>query len=235
MDGIPVIVAEDLNFDMPGGGQEFLDQDPVIPESTLCLTARRIERRDEIGLLLHDPHATATTAGRRLDQHRKADITGSRGKGFHGLVFAVIPRHQRHTCGLHDILRCRLVAHRPHGIRARPDKGDPRPGTGLGEPGILGQETVAGMNGIRARCARRRNHCIDIQIALGRCFGADIHRFIGGIHMHRAGIGIRIDSNDVDSQAPRGACHAHGDLAAICNKQSFDHVSVFPSTSGFRA
>ena len=109
------------------------------------------------GARVDHPHRRSVhTAGRRLDQHRKADALGLLGEQLGRLVVAVIARHQRHLGLFHDLLGFALGAHGADGGGRRADEDDARLGAGLGEAGILRQEAVAGMDRLRAGVPGRR-------------------------------------------------------------------------------
>ena len=76
VDEIPVRVAEDLDLDVSRRAEVAFDQQRVVAERVLGLAARRFECSGELARVVHDAHALAAAAGRRLDQHRIADLAG---------------------------------------------------------------------------------------------------------------------------------------------------------------
>ena len=74
------------------------------------------ERRFEIGMPVDAAHAAAAAAGRRLDQHRIADLVGLLLEEFRVLPLAVIAGHDRHAGLLHQRLGAVL---QPHGADRR--------------------------------------------------------------------------------------------------------------------
>jgi hypothetical protein len=90
--GVAVGIREDLDLDVPRGGQVFLDQHPIVAEARLRFALRGRERRGEIGGTLDDLHALAAAARRRLDEHRIADRIRLARELLRILVVAVITR-----------------------------------------------------------------------------------------------------------------------------------------------
>ena len=88
----------------------------------------------------------------------------------------------------------------------------------------LGQEAVAGMHRLRAGLAAGLDDLVDQQIALGRGRRADQHRVIGHFDMQRIAVGLGIHGYRLDPHAARSLDDPAGDLAAICDQNSFEHV-----------
>ena len=71
-----MVVAQDLHLDVLGAHDELLEEDRVVAERLLRLGARALERLGQLAGRAHDAHAAAAAAGRRLDDHRVADLVG---------------------------------------------------------------------------------------------------------------------------------------------------------------
>jgi hypothetical protein len=65
--------------------------------------------------------------------------------------------HAGHAGGLHGVLGADLVAHQADGFRARADEDEAGFLDALGEVGVLGQEAVAGMDGLGVGDLGRRD------------------------------------------------------------------------------
>ena len=76
---------------------------------------------------------------------------------------SVVPGHDRHAGGLHQLAGARLGAHRLDRAGRRPDEGDARVLAGLGEGRVLGQEPVAGVHGLGARLAADLEDPLDVR------------------------------------------------------------------------
>ena len=141
---------------------------------------------------------------------------------------ALAARQHGDAVFLRQITRRRLVAKHVQGFRARPHEGDTRLAAGIGEIGILTQETIAGMNGVAvlflgdgqdSRAIQISRHATARQghgfVRLAQMQGC---RFIPGIHRHRG-----------DTQVSGGAQNANGDFAAIGDQQFLNtHDDGFP-------
>ena len=130
------------------------------PNADCALADRAFERGFEIGVLVDAAHAAAAAAGRRLDQHRIADLVGLLLEEFRVLPFAVIAGHDRHAGLLHQRLGAVLKPHGADGGGRRPDKDHTGSRAGFGEVGILGQKAVAGMDAFGAGLFRGRRSSV---------------------------------------------------------------------------
>ncbi len=209
---------------MAGIDDEFFDEDAVVAEGRLGLGLGELESFRNFRPGMRNPHALAATAGGRLDHHGIADLVGD----LHGLLVVVddaeMARH-RGNLGLGGgLLGFDLVAHRGDGTRIGSDEDDPGFGKRARKGLALGQESVTGVHGLRARLLAGFNDFIDEQIALGRGRRADQHGFIGHLDMERVAVGLGIDRYRRNSHAAGRLDHPAGDLAAICDQNSFEHV-----------
>ena len=80
------------------------------------------------------------------------------------LRLAVVPRQQRHTRRLHQPLRRVLGAHVAHGLPRRPDECQPGRANRIGKVGILGEESVARVDGLRASGQRGLEDAVGTQV-----------------------------------------------------------------------
>ena len=152
MDHVAVLVGEHLDLDVARVGQVALQVDGRVGEELLALARRTLERVLELVLGQGDAEALAAAAARRLDRHRVADLssmilrasstvaTGAVVPGTIGTPAAAINSRARVFDPIASIAR-----------RGRADEHDPVLLQGRGEPRVLGQEAVAGMDRLRAR------------------------------------------------------------------------------------
>ncbi len=168
MHDVAVAVAEHLHLDVARPGDDLLQQHARIAEGRLRLALRALQRRGEVALRLHQPHAAAAAAGHRLDHHRIADALGFLGERLGALRIALVAGHHRHAGFGRDRLGLGLAAHAAHGLRARADEGDAGRAHGFGKVGVLGEKAVARMDAVGAGLLRRGDDLVDAQIALAR-------------------------------------------------------------------
>jgi hypothetical protein len=87
----------------------------------------------------------------------------------------------------------------------------------VGEGGILGKETVAGMDGLSAGGLRGSDDFVNVEITLRGRGGADVDGFVGLLHVERVLVGVGVDRNGCDAHATERANDSAGDGAAICD------------------
>ena len=116
-----------------------------------------------------------------------------------------------------------LVAEQVELLGRRADEDQASLGAGLGEGGILGQESVARMDRIAAGCLGDCNDTRDIEI--GRrapsLQGLDL---VDTPHMKRGGVVLGMDTDSGDAEFGGGLGDADGDLAAIGDQEFLEHV-----------
>ena len=223
-------VGQHLDFDMARLLDVFLDEDPVVGEAGFGLADRGAESFLGLGVVARDAHALAAAAGRGLDHHRIADLPGDLYRFLAVLEDAHMAGHRTDPGLLGQFLGFDLVAHRRDGLDSGTYEGDLLLLQRLGEGGVLRQEAVTGMHGLRAGIADRLHDIVDDQIALGRRRRPDPDRLVRHLHMQRAGIGIGIDGDRRNTHAPRGANDAAGDLTPVGN-QYFGKHGVAPGNA----
>ncbi len=88
---IAVGVSQHLNFDVPGAQHETLEKQGVVAERGGRLPAGTDQRGGQVSRSLDHPHPFAAATGRRLDQHRVADLVGGRDQVVVGEPRPAIP------------------------------------------------------------------------------------------------------------------------------------------------
>ena len=158
-----------------GRSQIFFEIDRVVAEGGLGFRARasparwRVRRR-----AAHDLHAASAAAGRRLDQHRIADLAGDLGGFRVGANAAIRARHHRNAERLGGALGLDLVAHQADMLGLRADEVHAVLGEDFGKARVLRQKAVAGMHGVGAGDLAGRQNGRNVEIAVlgrpaGRC------------------------------------------------------------------
>ena len=115
------------------------------------------------------------------------------------LVLAVVPRHHGHPRLAHQLLRPRLVPHRPHrgGRRAHPR--DPFFENLLCKRRRLGEEAVARVDGRRARRGGRRQDPLDVEVGGRGRGGSQAHGLVGEGDVRGPGVGVGEDGDGGDA------------------------------------
>ena len=156
VDDVAVSVRDDLDFDVSGVQHESLQKQRVVTECGGGLAARGDEGGRQLSGVVDHPHALAATAGGRLDQDGESDVGGPADEVVVGQPGPRDAGHHRHSEGRHGRLGGDLVAHGLDGRHRRTDEYDPGPLQRIGEFGVLREESVTGMDGLRAGATDRR-------------------------------------------------------------------------------
>ena len=172
-------------------------------------------------------HALAAAAGRCLDQQREADpLRLGRDRRGLGAVVEVGAGQDRDAGPLHHLPGADLRAHRLDRLRRRPDQDEARLGDGAGEAGVLGEEAVAGVDGVGAGAAGRVEDRVDAQVGLGRGRAAERDGLVGLVHERRARVGLGEDGDGADAHPPAAGEDAARDLAAVGDEHLRDRGAL---------
>ena len=208
-------VGHDLDLDVPRTVHVLLDVDVGHPEGGLGLGLRVLEGLGQLGRAPDDAHTPSAPARRGLEDHGEADVAGrahrlllvldhSRRAGDHGY-----PRLH------HGLLGPALVPHEPDRLGPGADELDVAGLADLGEIARLGEEAVAGVDGVGPRDLRRADDGGDVQVGVDVARGTDAHRLVGEAHVELVGVGLGVDGHRLDAELLAGPQHPQGDLAAV--------------------
>ncbi len=204
-------VGQDLHLDVPPGLDVLLDEQSVVPEGVARLARGRRGRRGVLVGGADDAHPLAAAPGRRLDQHREGE---GRRVGVHG-----VRRHHRDAGRHRDLAGVVLAAHPLHHLRGRAHQHDTLGRLDRsGELSPLGQEAVAGVDRIRPGRHRRRDHLLDVEVAV------DLHGLVGRPHVRRFVVDGGEHRDGADAEPTAGRDDAQRDLAAVRDEDRVDHV-----------
>ena len=220
---VAVLVAQDLDFDVPRPLDVFFDVDARVAEGGLgfgrCLLPGA-RQREVVG---RHPHPLAAAAGRRLEQHRKADLAGD----LHRLLFAaddaVAARHRRHARFPGQRPGRILVAHPLHRFGCRADEADIARAADLGEVGVFREKAVAGMDRLHVADLGGADHPVDAEVAVGGAGRAHADGLVGQLEIGRSAVGLAEDGDGLDAELAAGTNHPQRDLAAVGDQDPFEH------------
>ena len=116
-----------------------------------------------------------------------------------------------------------LVAHGGDGARIGADEDDAGFGQRLREGLALGQEAVAGMDGLGTGGFAGLDDLLDDEVGLGGRRRADMDGLVGHLHMQGVPVGIGIDGHRLDAHAPGGLDDPARDLAPVRNQDLVEH------------
>lgn len=183
MHDIAMGVGQNLHLHVPGRLQVPFDVQSPVTEDRGGVGTRLLPRRGEIAGLAHHPHTAPAAARDGLHDHRITDVGRQFSRLVHTLDGIAAAGQQRQTRIGHQGPRGRLIAEPGHDVRGSAHKNEALGLAHLREIRVLREESVSGMNRIRAGGPRRLDDRRNVEVApLGRT-RADLHRFIG--HAHR--------------------------------------------------
>ncbi len=103
-----------------------------------------------------------------------------------------------------------------------PDEDDVGGGAGFGKLGTLGQESVAGMNGVGRGFEGDADDVGDVEIGLDRPLAlAHQIAFVSLGPVQREAIFLRVDGDGADAELGGGAHDSNGDFAAVGDEKTF--------------
>ena len=180
---VAVLVRQYLEFDMPWRPHELLEIDVGVGEGRARLLLRLRQQIGQLLRRLHHAHPAPAPAGRRLDEHRIADLLRHRLRFLGGPDHAFRARQNRDTGALHGRARFLLEPHHAGHVRRWADELDPGIAAHFGKAGVLAEESVARMDGLDVGDFRRADDRRNIEIAPGALGRPDANGFVGKTHV----------------------------------------------------
>ncbi len=215
VDDVAVPVAQNLELDVSRAREILLDVDLAVAERGERFGPRQLKRSREILRVGGDAHSLSAAAGRRLDDHGKADFPREPESFVRVVNRPVRARNDRHSDVLHRLAGGGLVAHEPDLLRGRSDEVDVGRDARLGELRVLGEETVAGMDGVGAGDLGGGDDARDVEVGLARRSGPDADVVVGEAHVERFAIRFGVHGHRLDAELATGANHTEGNFSAI--------------------
>src|SRR5437762_1550182 len=214
MDGVPVVVGDDLDLDMASPGEEPLEEHRPVAERRLPEPRGGREGATEARRVANDRHADAAPAGGRLEQNRKPEALR--------LALSLVDApdllgsgKERHLCLGGQPPRRELVPHERDAVARRADEDEPGLFDLPDEGGVLREESVPGMNGLRAGGPGRLEDPVEVQIALGDFGRADLPHLVGEARVGALAIRLGADGHRGEPRLAAGAQHPRRDLAPV--------------------
>ncbi len=207
-------VADDLHLDVAGHGQEPLDEQGAGPEARRAGAGHARPGVGQVAGPVAAGHADAAAARRRLQQDGVADRLGL-GGGRLEVGEDAGAGQQRHAGGSGQRAGAVLVAEGLDLRGRRPDEGEARRLDGAGEGGRLGQEAVAGVDGVGARVEGGLHDAVGAQVAVGRRRSAQRHGHVGLADVGGGPVRVGEHGDGRDVAAGQRGDDAAGDLAPV--------------------
>ncbi len=135
---------------------------------------------------------------------------------------------------LGDVTRRDLVAERADRVRRRTDPDEARVDDRLREVGVLGEESVAGVDGVRSRAPRDGEELRGDEVRLGARRAFERVGLVGELDVPGVAVLVGVDGDRRDAGVARGADDADRDFAAVGDEHLRDpsHGSTRLSTGG---
>ena len=223
-----VLVAEQLNLDVPGPADAAFKKDRRVAERRARLGPRRPNCAGQFRRRHHDAHALAATTRHGLHHQRVADRLGERqdGRVRHvGAECAFGAGHHRRP-GLHrHLARGGFAAHALDDLGRGAEELDARLSARGREVLVLGEKSVAGVNAVGAAFPGDIHDRVDPQVALAWRVSADRIRLVGHADMPRHPIALRIHGHRRDAHVAAGPDDPDRDLPPI-RDENFLHESL---------
>ena len=215
IEDVAVLVGEELDFDVAGALDEFFEIDLAGAKGARGLVAGGDEGGGQLGWRLDGAHALAAAAGCCLEHDGIADFFGDLEGFVGGCEAADRAGGARHAGTVGGGAGAGFRAELAHGGGGRADEGDAGGGAGFGEVGVLGKESVAGMNGVRVAVASDFEDAVAAEIGVDRGRGAEAIGLVGVEDVKRGAVGVGVDGYGRDAELTAGPDEAECDFAAV--------------------
>jgi hypothetical protein len=227
VDQIALHIAEDLHLDVLGAWNIALEEYIGLAESRRGLAPGFGHFVLEIFRPLDRTDAAPAPAEAGLDHQRVSDLFRCRCDvvGLAERLFGA--RDGRHTDGMGQAPCRRFVAKRLELIRGRPDEGDAGGVAGTRQTNILGEKTVAGMDGVRTGPFRHRDDLVDIEVGADRLAPLGGTDGVGLVRLEPVrgkAILVAVNRHRAQSELGGGAETADGNFRPVRNEELLHRV-----------
>ncbi len=218
---VAVVVAQHLHLDVLGAHDQLLQKHRVVAERLARLGARALQRLGHLAGGAHHAHAATAAAGRRLHQHRIAGLVGEGARGLERAQRLGRAGHHRDPGRLGDLARRDLVAERIDRLGRRADEDDPGVATLARKGSTLGQQAVAGVDGVDLVPLRQLDDLVLGQIGGDRLEPlADQVGLVGLVAVQVDPVLLGEDRDRAKAELGRRTKHPDRDLAAVGTKDA---------------
>src|SRR5690242_20900984 len=181
-------------------GEVLLEVDLIRAERRQRFLLGQRKRLWVLLLVLGDPHPLPTPTRRRLDDHWKPDLLRDLEPRVRVLDRPRRTGHRGHFELLRELPRRRLVPHLADLIARGAYERDIRRPHDVRELRVLGQEPVAGVNGIRPGDLGGRDNPRGVEVAVAGGRAADAYIVVGEPRVQAVAGGLRVDGDCRDAQ-----------------------------------
>ncbi len=162
-----------------------------------------------------DLHAAPAAAERGLDGDGDPVFLGE-GDDLVGVLDGVLGAGGHRGLGFFgDVAGGDLVAEVADRLRGGADPDQAGVDHGLGEVGVLGEEAVAGVDGVGAGLGGGVQNFVEDEVGLGGGLSAEGEGFVGQAHERGVGVGFGVDGDAGQAGIGCGPDHPHCNLTAV--------------------
>jgi hypothetical protein len=215
VDAVAVLVGQHLYLDVARVLDVLLDVDVAVLERGGRLRRGRAHGGGELFLRADDAHPAPAAAGRGLDDDGVADLARERRRLLFRLQRVGAARQDGEARLLHRAARLDLVAHHADDVGARADELDVARLADFSELRRLGEEAVAGVDGVHVRDLGGGDDRGDVEVALLRSRAADADGLVREADVQRVAVGRRMHGDRLDAHLLARPDDAARDLAAV--------------------
>ncbi len=216
-------VGEDLHLDVPRVDHGALQEHRRVAERGLRLAHGGRDGLAQLPRLVDAAHPAPAAARHRLDEQREAQLVRRRDELLDLRGRRRRPEHrQARLPGGGD--GAGLVAGQVQHLRRRPDERDAGVRTGLRQIGVLRQESVSGVDRVRARPPGSGDHLVDRQVGPhGVAALADHVRLVGLRAVQRVAVLVREHRDGRQFELVGRTEGADRDLTTVGDEQLAEH------------
>ena len=227
--GGAVPVSDQLDLDVPGAGDQALQEDRAVAERPKRLVAGALEGVLQVVGRGHHPDAAAATPRGRLEHQRVADLVRAGQRALEGVDRAAAPGCHRDADLLGEQLRADLVAQPAHGLGARADEGDAQTLAQVHEGGVLGHEAPTRPHRVGAGLGQGALQHGQVEVRPGRGRTQVVGQ-VGLADEHRPGLARRVQGDRLDAalagcvDVSHGVNQAHRRLTTVRDRNAREHL-----------
>ena len=203
-----------------------------MPKALEAMACEECQGLLQLALVLHHDHAYPAATARGLDEQGVAYLAGHRLRLFKGADLFLGARHHEDAGLAHLGPGRHLVPHRFNHLAGRADEPDAFLLAGGGEPGILREEPVAGVDGGGAALLGHLDDPGYVEVALSQGRSAQQVGFVRVLGEESLLVRGGVDGHRLDAELPAGPHYPDGDLPAVGHQDLVRHSA--PPRRGLR-
>ena len=208
-------ISENLKLDVSWSFEILFEVEGRISKCPFRLVPSGVIRFLQLVRIPGQAHPSATTAGRRFEDHRKADLLGKLQRLIARGERTVRTGQDWHLGGRHGSSSLGFVTHEANGLGRGSDEGEAALADDLGEMRVFGQKPVSGVNRVRTGDPGGRHHRGHVEVRARRVRRTDAHRLVGEHDVEAVPVGIGMYRHRRNAELAAGGDDSYRDLSPI--------------------